>query len=73
MPNILNLNTREPQTESEYYSCTKCGHEIQGDETLASVYLHETHGLIVAPPENLCSKCLEERISDYNNFFKPVA
>jgi len=55
--------------------CTACGNEPKDNETLCGIKLDKDFGFgfIVYPPEQLCKECLDSRMKDYENNFKPVA
>ena len=63
------------EMEAALSKCTGCGNEPKENETLCGIKLDKDHGFgfIVYPPEQLCPSCLEQRMIDYKNNFKPVA
>ncbi|MBX7047249.1 MAG: hypothetical protein K1X86_15575 [Ignavibacteria bacterium] len=75
MADILELpNEKKPSSIEELFTCTHCGTvKLSDEEGVTKVYLHEKHGLIIAPPEALCVKCVEERIKNYDNHLHPAA
>jgi len=67
MPLTLLQFTPYDLTEKEMNSCTGCGHEIEDCEVLRGLYKHPDFGLIIMPPEQLCSNCVTERVQQYHN------